>query len=418
MTPNLEACHAFRRVAVFGPYVSRNLGDTATQIAVIQNLQERRPSLKILGVSPDPEDTLCSLGIPTFPLTGLGPIAGDLLPFKDFSAISGSTAKGRPYSPMVIIRIARFVRTLDMLIVSGGGQLDDFWGGPWGHPWSMLLWTALARAMGVPVVYLGVGLDVLKTRLSQRFSLMALRMASQRLFRDIGSLDSLRALGLNHDSSVCPDLAFSLTEDMLTTVDAPDSTKRFAIISPISRKTWSHQGTDIHAHYMRALSEVSLELAARGLSLRIVCSQSSMDLDDAELLATQLRNAGVSEIQVHHAPRVTDFIHLVRGAEIVVASRLHGVILSLGAGCPVLALAHLAKVEAVMHDIGLDAYCLPLQRASSARLCALAGQILEQGPALREHISKEVTGFRTRLATTFDEIAMLSDASNIRRGPL
>ena len=410
-TPSSHSLHMRRRVALFGPYVSRNLGDTATQMAVIQNLLDRRPELNILGISPEPGDTLQSLGIATFPMSGLGPSAGNLLPFKEACPATWTTGQRRPYSPVVICRIARFVRTLDLLIVSGGGQLDDFWGGPWGHPWSMLLWTALAKSFGVPVVYLAVGLDGLNAKLSQRFSLLALRMATRRLFRDAYSYDQLRALGLVKPSSVCPDLAFSLTIDPPKRQDPTlPPPQRFAVISPISRKTWSHRETDIHVRYMDALSEVGRELALRGCALRIVCSQTEMDIDDAQVLANQIRSVGVSDVKVEDAPKVVDFIQLVRGAELVVASRLHAVILALVAGCPVLGLAHLPKVKAVMYAIGLGGYCLPLQQIEIAPLRELARQALECNQELRKHVKKETALFRARLGRIFDEIATLSDA--------
>jgi polysaccharide pyruvyl transferase WcaK-like protein len=399
-----------RRVALFGPYVSRNLGDTATQMAVIQNLRDRRPEVNILGVSPEPGDTLQSLGIATFPMSGFGPSAGNLLPFKEFFPTTWTTSLRRPYSPVVIYRIARFVRTLDLLIVSGGGQLDDFWGGPWGHPWSMLLWTALARGFGVPVVYLGVGLDGLHAKLSRRFSLLALRMATRRLFRDAYSYDQFRSFGLVKQSSVCPDLAFSLAIDVPKRQDATSPPQRFAVISPISRKTWSQHQTDIHVRYMDALTEVGRELALRGCALRIVCSQTVMDIDDAQVLANKLRSVGVSDVEVEDASNVGDFIHVVREAELVVASRLHAVILALVAGCPVLALAHLPKVKAVMSAIGLGGYCLPLQLIEIAPLRELARQALEHNRDLQEHINREVALFRARLAEIFDEIVALSDA--------
>ena len=141
MTGNLNrtltdtSCH-HRRVALFGPYASRNLGDTATQMSVMQNLRRRCPDVQFLGISPEPDDTLRSLGIPAFPLTGFGASAGDL--GGEFHT-SAHPDRGRAVSLRAIRKIAGFVRSLDLLVISGGGQIDDFWGGPWAHPWSMLL---------------------------------------------------------------------------------------------------------------------------------------------------------------------------------------------------------------------------------------------------------------------------------------
>ena len=35
-----------------------------------------------------------------------------------------------------------------MLVVAGGGQLDEEWGGSWGHPYALMKWAVLARVAG------------------------------------------------------------------------------------------------------------------------------------------------------------------------------------------------------------------------------------------------------------------------------
>jgi len=37
------------------------------------------------------------------------------------------------------------IRTFDILIISGGGQLLDSWGGPWKYPYTILKWVLLAK---------------------------------------------------------------------------------------------------------------------------------------------------------------------------------------------------------------------------------------------------------------------------------
>ncbi len=404
-----------RRVGLFGPYVSRNLGDTATQMAVIQNLQRRCKAIVILGISPEPDNTLQSLGIPAFPLSGLGPTAGNLMPYVDLPSAAQSEAWRRPYSPIVIRRIARFVRTLDLLIISGGGQLDDFWGGAWNHPWSMLIWTALARRYRIPVIYLAVGVDGLKENLSRRFSIMALRIAQRRLFRDSRSYEVMRAMGLEQPCEVCPDLVFALDSGWKGGGTPADS--RFVVISPISRKTWSRNETDLHTGYLSALADIGRDLLGRGYAVRIVCSQSAMDMGDAVALATELRQGGASNVEVRDAPRVDDFITAVHGADLVIASRLHGVILSLVTGCPVVALAHLDKVRAVMDDFELGEYCQPLQEVQGDAVLPLVRRALENSRDLRLHVQRVATEFRMRLDKVFDEVAQLADGSGWHMAP-
>ncbi len=79
---------------------------------------------------------------------------------------------------------SRFLKDVDFLIVSGGGQLDDFWGGAWGHPYALLKWSVLARLRGAKPIFLSVGFGELDSRLSRLFTRTALRLAAYRSYRD------------------------------------------------------------------------------------------------------------------------------------------------------------------------------------------------------------------------------------------
>jgi polysaccharide pyruvyl transferase WcaK-like protein len=396
-----DTSHHHRRVALFGPYASRNLGDTATQMSVMQNLRHRCPDVQFLGVSPEPDDTLRSLGIPAFPLTGFGASAGDL--GGEFYT-SAHPDRGRPLSLRAIRKIVSFVQSLDLLVISGGGQIDDFWGGPWAHPWSMLLWTMIARWQGVPVAYLAIGLDKLDAALSRRFCIWALQLASARSFRDTQTHQAMLQLGLNKPSAVCPDVVFALE---FSATRVATGSQPFVVISPISRKTWSSKETDTHTRYLQALIEAGLHLANQGFAIRIVCSQTVMDTADARHLARCLTEGGAVEVTLCDAPIVEDFLRHVSGAELVVASRLHAVILSLITGTPVVALAHLGKVGAAMKVVALDDFCLSLQDFPNDQLLTLIDRALSRREILRDQIRAANLRLRSELVPTFDTLASL-----------
>ena len=389
------------RVALFGPYASRNLGDTATQMSVMQNLRRRCVDVQFLGVSPDPEDTLCSLGIPSFPLSGFGTSAGDL---GGKFHVAAESARGRPLSPRAIRRIVCFVRSLDLLVISGGGQIDDFWGGPWAHPWSMLLWTIIARWQGVPVVYVAIGLDKLDSALSRRFCVWALRLSSACSFRDPQTHRAMVQLGFNKPAAVCPDVVFALE---FAETQVVKGTQPFIVLSPISRNTWSSTETDTHARYIRALIALGLHIARQGFAIRIVCSQTAMDTADAKHLARSLTDGGAAAVTLCDAPVVEDFLRHVSGAEVVIASRLHAVILSLITGAPVVALAHLGKVGAAMQAVALDDFCLSLQDFHLDRLLTLVDRALSRRDSIRERIHAANLRLRGELVPVFDTLAAL-----------
>src|SRR5262245_41463176 len=188
-------------------YHGRNLGDTAIQMAVMQGLRAELGAVEFIGICADPADTHATHEIAAVHWWAEGP---------DIALDGRRTAEGPPPQTSRFSRIVRrplsrwaginrVVRNLDLLVVSGSGQIDDFWGGPWSQPFRLLLWTASARRHGVPVVVLGVGVDELSSRLGATFSVQALRLAAFRAFRDEGSLRMLRDLGMKAKSHVCPD---------------------------------------------------------------------------------------------------------------------------------------------------------------------------------------------------------------------
>jgi polysaccharide pyruvyl transferase WcaK-like protein len=305
--------------------------------------------------------------------------------------------------PDAIPRIGAFLRGIDVLVVSGGGQLDDFWGGSWGQPWMLLVWVLLARLRGVRVVYFAVGVDKIQWRLSRRFFAWGVALAHACSVREAEALRMLRDLGVRREISRCPDAVFAWTPNFsAASVQVP--TRPFAVISPISRKTWSHQEDAAHERYFGMLVELGKQFAMHGLDIRIVCSQSAMDLKDAQRLLVSLRQEGIAQVTHVSAPRPVDFVAQVKGARAVVASRLHGVILSMLATAPVLALAHLNKVREAMVDTVVEPFCFDLQTFDAQAVTAAAGQLLVQSDDLAAGLAKSNEMRRTALELSWRDL--------------
>src|SRR5262249_61198590 len=79
----------------------------------------------------------------------------------------------------------------DLLIVTGGNQLIDYFGGVWGFPFTLLTWCLLARMRGARVAFLSVGAGPLSSALGGGFWRWSLALADYCSFRD----ESSRVLG-------------------------------------------------------------------------------------------------------------------------------------------------------------------------------------------------------------------------------
>src|SRR5262249_48664368 len=103
----------------------------------------------------------------------------------------------------------RAMRSLDLLIVSGGGQLTE-WGGPWGFPYTIFKWSFLAWCLRVRCLFWNIGAGPLTHPLSKFFVVRALFAADYVSFRDGESRDLLHQIGFTGESHVCPDAVYSL----------------------------------------------------------------------------------------------------------------------------------------------------------------------------------------------------------------
>ena len=242
------------RVALVTPYDGGNLGDAAIQDSMIANLRSRIPNVRFLGITLSNENFLKQHGESAFPLLA------SLPPFSSSSAENSAQAQAGPERReagisypqrsvpgglirrvlhsvpglvpllkkirarvVVIAREAahcregyRVLRTQDLVLISGGGQLDEEYGGAWMLPFTVCKWVLLARLARVPCAMASVGACSINLPASRRFISVALRMCHYRSFREAKSRTIAARLfhRARHDA-VVPDLALSMPESEL-----------------------------------------------------------------------------------------------------------------------------------------------------------------------------------------------------------
>lgn len=395
------------RIGLLGLYASRNLGDAAIQLAVIGNLRQRFGDAEFVGICPDPEDTRATFGIDSVNFAGQ-PSSGE-------AASTGRLAALVPWRIRTTLRraaelpgVRRCISGLDLLVLSGGGQLDEFWGGPWNHPLQLYVWTHLARRRGVPVAALGLGLDVLESRAARYLCVSAIRAASVRAYRDTGTARAMEGFGMRAPHVVIPDLAFALEAPAASTkFAAPDDSPLIAVAA-ISGKALSGKFAAAHGAYLAHLAAACRQWIEEGARLRFVCSQPTMDLPVIESLIGLLPQPRASgRYEIAETPTVDEYMQAVRGASFLVASRLHGLILAFLVGCPAVAIAGNRKVTQLMQDIGMAPFTLGMDALTPGAIERVAAPIPGGRASLAEAIGAYNAGARAALARVFDEIAGL-----------
>ncbi len=401
------------RVGLIGQYGSGNLGDVAIQRAMVMNVLARVPDAHFVGISGNPKDTRAFLDVDAFPLdpenregSTRGRIGGRIR-----RTISRAIDRARH-----LRQSWRLLRSLDLLVASGGGQLDEFWGGPWGYPFTLWRWTLLARWAGCPVAFVSVGKCDLKSAMGQRFVRGALSRARYRSFRDEQTLHAVEALGVRGPNSVVPDLAFSLP--------LPDDRERHpggsaltVGFSPIDARCWTTEDDPTYHTYRHAFTQLAAQAARCGHEVVLFPSSLSMD---ARLLpaiegAVRAEAGADAAIRVRCAVvgSIEDLLATLAETDIVVASRLHGVILSHIFARPVLALSYHPKVTIHMSEIGQAAYCIEMGDIEITHLRESLRRIEETRTDIRHHLQLEIERARADLDAQYDRIVDLCNPSGV-----
>lgn len=396
------------RIGLMGAYVSRNLGDMAIQLAVTGALRARRPDIEFIGLCQDPQDAVRSFGFPAMLASGdsemLRPMPGEAvapapLPNPDRGGLGRLLAR-----IPALARIRREMRALDMLLISGSGQIDDFWGGPWAGPYNMMVWSSLARGQGKPVAVFGVGVDELHTWLGERFCLRALNAAQLCVVRDPGSRDALESLGYRLPVDVCADPAFHLSS-----AGKPPANPPFAVISPISRRAWPGAEDEGYDRYLTALAEVADQLQADGVEVRFVCSQTRMDPPIVARVRERMKGgrdrAGLVEVET-----VDEYLAAVAGARVVVGSRLHAMILAMVAGAPAVAVSAVRKVHQQFADMGMAELAFEMRELDAAPLVRRVREVVGEPERSRQRVVATTRELRAQLDARFDRLASLIPA--------
>lgn len=414
------------------PWAGGNLGNSAILSSVIHNLSRRCPGVGFIGVTLSGDQTRRRFAIESFPLTATTPYQ------TQSESVKAETAKCRGNEmkqwlkqiPLVstLLKIPRMIwreirhisaasrlaRGLDCVVVPGGGALDEFWGGPWGHPWNLFKWSVLSRMHRVPFLFLSVGKCSLERPASRLFVRIALRLASYRSYRDPDSKDAVQSLMRAPQDPVVPDLAFSYPvppiQDLRT--DCPSHTAQLVIgFSPIAYcdpRVWPLKDQKCYVGYLQRLTEVVKWLLKQGHKL-IFFATDSPDLETIEDLFASIANFPRESDAILTLPgpleqTIDGHLRGIARTDLVVASRLHGVILSHLAGVPALAISFDPNVDSHMASVNQREYCLDINTFTLNAFVERFEKLKASRPREQTQLRSAAQSFRRQLDIQYDQI--------------
>jgi len=306
-----------------------------------------------------------------------------------------------------LVAAFRWLRPVDMLIISGGGQLDDFWGGPWAHPWALFKWTLLARMRKARVVVLSVGYGTMGSRLSYFLARAAMSLSDYLSYRDTGSRSLMRRAGFARIDPVFPDLAYSYNDGHRNR-SAPRSIQTVGI-SPIAfldPRGWPVGDTVAYQRYLDRLADVAAWLVQTQRKVVFFASAGADPRVVDDVSARLSSRVAPSQRQlISRAPviSVEGFLEQAAQMDLVVASRLHGLLLSHLVGTPTIAISYERKVDCLMKEMQMEAFSLGIERFTLCDFQRAFGSIQVAWQEVRDQLLIKREEYQFRLQRQYDQ---------------
>jgi polysaccharide pyruvyl transferase WcaK-like protein len=439
-----------RRIGVFGHVGIGNLGDEAIFAAVIQNIKSRYPSAEICCFTINPADTRERHKAVAFPIRRIDETPGRVAPhekdqviFQENNRTSTllqmvkSGLKAIPFvylflrkipevfrilrailkEPGFLLQCRRNLKGVDLLIVAGSQQLIDYaGGGPWGHPYTLLKWSLIARTQKTRLAFVSSGAGPIQTSLGGFFIRSALSLADYTSYRDEVSRKCVEQLGVAGHKPVVPDLAYSLCVNQTSPEESRPTVARPVVgINPLpflQSHFWGVGGSaQTYEIYVRKLADLALWLIQRGNAVLFFPTQLRGDPPVIEEIRSLMNKSGVPDVEKNIINYPVHSFDDLRSAlsmtDLIIATRFHGVVLSYIFNKPVLGIAYAKKTSDLMEQMGQGEFAMDIL---SFELKSLQGKFLvleSQKTAIKTKLARQLSAHRQALDVQYDQLFRL-----------
>lgn len=285
--------------------------------------------------------------------------------------------------------LAGFVES-DLVVSAGGTYLvPHYRTGP------KLLELLVARFAGIPYVLFTQSLGPFREK--RRLARWLLDGAAAILVREQRSVDHLREIGVPTERvHICADAAFAMPIET-----PPEQSPRNEPSIGISVRHWPHfdgdpdAGMDRYLDAVARLTAVLIEEHGAAVTFISTCQgQAGYWTDDSRTAEEVLQRL---PSHLHERARVdTEFrgpeelCRTLAGYDLYVSTRMHGAILALKCGTPVLPIAYEFKMTALFHSIGLQALVHDISEITAEGLTSSTSDLLRLRNQIRIKIGEEV----------------------------
>jgi polysaccharide pyruvyl transferase WcaK-like protein len=423
-----------RKIGLLNHIGGGNLGDDATQDAVIQNIKSRWPNSEIFLFSMNPADTRTRHGISSYPirtetwfrrerhvdasLTVRTKVKDALQKFpllfqllRIINTITIKVARRLFHELLFLGKSFRIIRSFDLLIISGGGQLLDSWGGPWKFPYTVFKWTLLAKLSRTKCYFLNVGAGPLAHPLGKWFVRSALRLADYVSFRDEDSRALIQTIGFAGKSWVSPDCVYALDPSAHRSQDKTKQHEPVVGLAPMAycdpRVYWQKDQA-VYEDFISNLASFGSWLSENRYSLSLFSTDIFFDSQTIEDLKAALANGNVNllshRVKHERIEAIEGLLSRMYSMDYIVTCRFHGVVFAHLLNKPVLALSHHPKVSTLMRNLGLARYCIDIKKCDVNVLQETFLSLVANQEEIKSRMADKAACYKRILASQFDNL--------------
>ena len=417
-----------KRIGLLDHFGTGNLGDDATIQATLQHIKSRWPHALIIGLSLNPFDSERRHGIPAYAIRQEGffhfaskdKLKNVLRKYHFLFSVLRTVTNVVTAKPMWLLREIiflaksfRIAKSLDLLIICGGGQLLDAWGGPWSFPYTLFKWVLLAKLSHTKCYFVNVGAGPLTYHLSKWFIKCALLLADYVSFRDGKSRVLIREIGFRNRTRVVADSVYGLQIPDLT-INGRHIGKGGGLtigIAPMAycdpRRYWDKDKA-VYECFIRKLADFSARLIRDHHRLRLFStdiwfdSQAILDLELA--IKNEYAIDTATWITCQPVTGINEFLSQLSQVDCVVTCKFHGVIFAHLLNVPVLAIAHHPKVATLMDDFELSEYCVDIVKFDVDLLTGIFDRLVANMNDIKACVPRKVAYYQRELALQFDQL--------------
>jgi polysaccharide pyruvyl transferase WcaK-like protein len=263
----------------------------------------------------------------------------------------------------------RVARSLDGVVVLGGGQIHDFWEGPLGHSMTLFLWALASRVSRTPFVIASVGAVDLGHRLSRWFVGTAVRWSTYATVRDEPTARIIRSLGIGTPCPVLPDLAWGLqtgpsmrpARRTASAARMPSSQPRIIGVCPMVYRhpqLWPAGEAAKYDDYIAKLASFCSRLVREGYDVVLFPTQIRSDVVAIDDIAARIAPELMPHVGLWRVDGIAELLSCLSAVDVVVSTRFHGLLLALLVGRPALSLSYQPKNDALLDEFGQGKFAL------------------------------------------------------------